>query len=328
MPAEHLPAPLLAAPAVNVTTQAVMLSIVRRLLREPLVHFLFIGVLVFAIYDLLNPAVVQSGDASQIVLTKDDLRQLAIAWLAQGRGAPTAEQMRALVEQRVNEEILSREAVAMGLDQGDEIIKRRLAQKMDFLANDIAALQNPTEGDLRKWFVEHAERFALPARVSFRHIYFTLDRGPGARDAAATALASITGKPVDALASAGDPFMFQDYYADRNPDQVTREFGPEFSKAVFGLDPGAWRGPIQSGYGWHLVYVTGKDPSRVPNFEEVEPDIKSAWLENRQAELKRAAFAAMRARYKVAVAPIDAAELAKLSVPPAATAAASEVVPQ
>jgi len=302
-------------------------ALVRRWLREPLIHFLLAGALIFAVYDLLNPTAGRSAQVDQIVLTKDDLRQLAIGWLAQGRALPSAEEMRALVEQKVKEEILSREAAALGLDKDDEIIRRRLAQKMDFLAADVAALQNPSEAELRVWFAQNADSFALPSRVSFRHLYFSFDRGPGAHDAAAAALAKIAGEPDAAAALAADPFMFRDYYSDRTPEQIAKEFGPDFAKALFQLDPGAWRGPIRSGYGWHLVFVDVTEPGRIPAFEEVQPDVKSAWLDQKQREIKRTAFAAMRARYTVVVPPIETADLADLRLPQAAIFS-SDVVPQ
>jgi peptidyl-prolyl cis-trans isomerase C len=293
-------------------------SVVHWWLREPLVHFLLAGALIFATYELLNPAAERTDRANQIVLTKDDLRQLAVHWLAQGRPRPTADEMRGLVEQRVHEEILFREAVALGLDKDDEIIKRRLAQKMDFLAADIAALQEPGDAELRGWYAQNSGRFALPARASFRHLYFSFDR-PGAHDAAAAALDKIAGKPADTpeVATIADPFMFRDYYAERAPDQIAKEFGPDFARAVFQLKPGAWRGPIRSGYGWHLVFVDTIEPSRAPAFEEVEPDVKSAWLEQRQREIKRIAFEAMRARYAVVVPPAETVDLGDLRIPQA-----------
>ena len=213
--------------------------------------------------------------------------------------------MRALVEQRVSEEILFREALALGLDKNDEMIKRRLAQKMDFLTEDVAALQDPSDAELKTWFVQNSGRFALPPRVSFRHLYFSSDRGPGARDAAAAALAKIAGKSADTAeaGAAADRFMFQDYYAERAPDQIAKEFGPDFSKAVLQLKSGSWQGPIQSGYGWHLVFVEATEPGRVPTFEEVEPDVKSAWLDQKQREIKRIALETMHARYTVVVPP-------------------------
>jgi hypothetical protein len=297
---------------------------------EPLLHFLLVGALIFAAYQYLNPAAARTDSTNQIAITKDDLRQLAFVWIAQGRGVPSPGVMRTLVDQKVSEEILSREAAALGLDKNDEIIKRRLAQKMDFLAADVAALQDPGDAELRAWFGKNSARFQLPARASFRHLYFSLDRGPDARDAALAALTKVVGQPSDTngLNGIADQFMFQDYYGDRTTEQVAKDFGPDFAKALFQTKPGAWQGPIQSGYGWHLVFVESIEPKRTPAFEEVEPDIKSAWLEDKQAEIRRTAFNTMRVHYKVTVAPIDAAELATLAVPPVAAAAASEVMPQ
>jgi len=303
-------------------------TLVHRWLREPLLHFLLAGALIFAIYQLLNPAASRTDRTSQIVLTKDDLRQLAVHWLAQGRPLPTPDQMHALIEQRVSQEILSREAVALGLDKDDEIVKRRLAQKMDFLAADIAALQEPGDAELTGWYTQNSDRFALPPRASFRHLYFSFDR-PGAHDAAAAALGKIAGEPADAakVAAVADPFMFQDYYAERAPDQIGKEFGPGFAKAVFQIKPGSWQGPIQSGYGWHLVFVDAIEPGRVPAFEEVEPDVKSAWLDQKQREIKRIAFEAMRARYTVVVQPIESVDFGSLRNPQAPIASTG-VFPQ
>ena len=163
----------------------------------------------------------------------------------------------------------------------------------------------------RAWFAQNSNRFALPPRVSFRHLYFSFDRGPRRSRRGAAALDKIAGKPADApeVAAVADPFMFQDYYAERAPEQIAKEFGPDFAKAVFQLKPGAWQGPIQSGYGWHLVFVDAIEPGRVPAFEEVEPDVKSAWLDQKQREIKRTAFEAMRARYTVVVPPIETRRL-------------------
>jgi peptidyl-prolyl cis-trans isomerase C len=142
-------------------------------------------------------------------------------------------------------------------------------------------------------------------------------------------LDKIAGKSVDApdVATGTDPFMFQDYYAERAPDQVTKEFGPDFAKAVFALEPGAWQGPIQSGYGWHLVFVDAIEPARVPAFEAVEPDVKSAWLDQKQREIKTLAFQAMRARYSVVVPPIESVDWGNLRNPQTPIAS-TDVAPQ
>ena len=274
----------------------------RQLLREPLVHFLVVAMALFAVYRVMNPQAEGVYPSSQIVLTASDLDQLRIVWLAQGRPAPTPEQMRNLVEAKVREEILYREALALGLDKDDTIVKRRLAQKMEFLAEDLSGIEEPSSEELKTWFEANAQRFALPPRVSFRHLYFSFDRrGEGTQTAAETALATLAGKPRDAAdgAALADPFMFQDSYGDRPFSQIATQFGPKFARALFALKPGSWQGPIESGYGWHLIWIDSLTPSRVPAFEEIEPTVKSAWVADQRKEAKRKMFDAMRARYRV-----------------------------
>jgi len=250
-------------------------------------------------------------------LTLDDLAQLEMLFESQWRRPPTPEEFSALVENRIREDILYREALALGLDREDTIVKRRMAQKMQFLAEDMAAARAPTDEELRSWFEEHGDRFALPPRVGFRHLYFSTDRrGARAQEDAAEALARLAGQPQDSQLAAqlADPFMFQDYYADSTPEEIAREFGPEFAQAVAKLAPGSWLGPVESGFGWHLVFVTSAIPGRIPAFEEVEPDVRTAWLGEQKAESWRKAYAQLRAKYTVL-----------LPVPPdGATASASE----
>jgi peptidyl-prolyl cis-trans isomerase C len=293
-------------------------------LREPLLHFLLIGAALFVGYRVLNPTPTPetASQSSRIELTHDDLLQMSVTWLAQGRPAPTPEQMRNLVEHRVREEILYREALALGLDKGDTIVRRRLAQKMEFLAEDVSAIKEPTTEKIRAWFASNAQRFALAPRVSFRHLYFSFDqRGGRAGEEAAQALAQIAGKPGDwpGATALADPFMFQDFYGDRSFDEMAKLFGPSFARALLRLAPGAWQGPIESGYGWHLIFVDSIAPARVPAFEEIEPEVKSEWVAEQREEAKRKAFEIMRARYQV-VLPELPAKAAAGSGAPLATA--------
>jgi len=207
-----------------------------------------------------------------------------------------------MVENKVQQEILYREALAMGLDRDDEIVKRRMAQKMQFLAEDVAGAREPTTGELKSWFEKHSTMFAQPPRLSFRHLYFSPDRrGARAREDAAKALAKLAEQPVDAkiASSLADPFMFQDYYRDRAPDYLGKEFGSQFALALAKLAPGSWQGPIESGFGWHLVFVDTVIPGRVPAFEEIEPDVKTAWLAEQKALAWEKAYKDMRAKYTV-----------------------------
>ncbi len=274
----------------------------KRLLREPLVQFLLVGGLLFAANAYLDRGRGGVEPSKQIDLTLDELRAMDVYFQSQWRRHPAPDEFRALVEDRVREEVLYREALAMGLDKDDTIVKRRMAQKMQFLAEDVAAAHEPTTGELKSWFEKNKDRFTLPGRVSFRHLYFSTDRrGERARDDAVTALGKLAGRPEDAkgVAAFGDPFMFQDYYADRAPEQLAKEFGPGFAQAVFKLETGAWRGPVESGYGWHLVFVDSAIQGRLPAFEEVESDVKTAWLGVQKAEAWQKAYDAMRSKYTV-----------------------------
>ena len=290
-----------------------------RWLREPLLQFLLTGLLLFVGYHWVNQRSGQPDPVGRIELTADDLRQIRIAWLAQGRPALSREQMQSLVDDRVREEILYREALALGLDQDDTIVRRRLAQKMEFLFEDVAALREPTSDEIRAWFADNSERFRLPARVTFRHLYFSPDRrGARAREDAANALHKIARRPVDApeATALADPFMFQDYYGDRSLDEVAKTFGAPFARAVSQVTPGAWVGPIESGYGWHLVWLDSITPARVLAFEEVESDVRTGWIEDQRTEIRRRAFETMRARYEV-VLPKDLG-VADVATPPSA----------
>ncbi len=259
----------------------------KRWLREPLVQFLLIGLALFAASGVLNRGASAVAGSKRIDLTLDDLRQMHLYFQSQWRRPPTAEELAALVESKVREEVLYREALAMGLDKEDTIVKRRMAQKMGFLAEDVASAREPTTAELKAWFDKNLQRFALPSRASFRHLYFSPDRrGQRAHDDAAKALGKIAGQPPDSKAAAAlaDPFMAQDYYGDRSPEQVAKEFGPKFAQALFQLKRGSWQGPIESGYGWHLIWIDSMVAGRVPAFEEVEPEVKTAWLGEQKAQ--------------------------------------------
>jgi peptidyl-prolyl cis-trans isomerase C len=278
----------------------------RRWLHEPLVHFLALGLALFAISRVVD---VDRGGAqrlSRIELTPDDIRQVEVVWQAQWQRPPTPEELRGLLEARVREEVMYREALALGLDRGDTIVKRRLAQKMEFLGEDLSALPEPTTTVLRAWFEKNAQRYALPGRVSFRHLYFASDRrGAPARQAADVALAQVTRAGSDATgAGLGDRFMYQDYYADRDPDQVAGVFGSAFAKSLFALDARpSWQGPVESGFGWHVVRVESRTPGRVPTFDEVEAMVRTDWVSDQRDESRRKAFEVMRARYTVVLPP-------------------------
>jgi len=275
---------------------------IKRWLREPLLHFLLLGLLLFAAYAYMQRGRGGVESSKQIAISLDDLRTIDLYFESQWHRQPTPAEFQAMVEDKVREEVLYREALAMGLEKDDTIVKRRMAQKMQFLAEDVAAAHEPSTAELKAWFDKNSNKFALPSRYSFRHLYFSPDRrGKNAHDDAARALAKIAGQPEDSklAASLADQFMFQDYYGERTSEAIAKEFGPPFAVAIEKLKPGSWQGPVESGYGWHLVYVDTVIPGRIPAFEEMEPDVKTAWLAEQKQQAWQKAYQAMRAKYTV-----------------------------
>jgi peptidyl-prolyl cis-trans isomerase C len=292
----------------------------KRWLREPLLHFLLLGLVLFLVYGDIQRDRGGAESSKQIALTLDDLRQMDMYFVSQWHRQPTPEEFQAMVEDKIRQEVLYREALAMGLDKDDTIVKRRMAQKMQFLAEDVATAHEPTTAELKAWYEKNTDMFALPSRVSFRHLYFSTDRrGQHAHDDAVKALAKISDQPEDSklAASLADQFMFQDYYGDKTSQQLAKEFGPQFAVGVFKLKSGSWQGPIESGYGWHLVFVDSLIPGRIPAFEEIEPDVKTAWLGEQKKQAWQKAYEAMRSKYTVL-----------LPAPPASKSASAPAAPK
>jgi peptidyl-prolyl cis-trans isomerase C len=292
----------------------------KRCLREPLLHFLLLGLALFAVYAYMHRGRGGIESSRQIVLSLDELRQMDMYFESQWHRPPTPAEFQAMVEDKVREEVLYREGLAMGLDKEDTIVKRRMAQKMQFLAEDVAAAHEPSSTELKFWFDQHKDKFGLPSRYSFRHLYFSPDkRGKHAQEDAAGALAKIAVQAEDSklAAAQGDPFMFQDYYGDRTPEAIAKEFGPQFAVALEKLKPGTWQGPVESGYGWHLVFVDSVIPGRTPAFEEMEPDVKTAWLAEQKRQAWQKAYGEMRAKYSVLLPAPPDKNAAETPAPPA-----------
>ncbi len=279
-----------------------LIPLLTRWFREPLLHFLLIGLAVFGIYAYMHRGRGGVESSRQIVLSLDELQQMDTYFVSQWHRQPSPAEFQALVEDKIREEVLYREGLAMGLDKDDTIVKRRMAQKMQFLAEDVGAAHEPSTAEVKAWFEKNSRKFALPSRYSFRHLYFSEDkRGNNAQADAIKTLIKIAGQPEDSkvAGSLADQFMFQDYYGDRTPEALAKEFGPQFAVALEKVKPGSWQGPIQSGYGWHLVFVDTVIPGRTPALEEIEGEVKTSWLGEQKATAWKKAYTEMRAKYTV-----------------------------
>ena len=282
----------------------------RRWLREPLLHFVLIGAVLFA-FSLWHGRDTIDADAKTIVITDDDVLQILVIQRSQGLSEPTPEQFQRLLDARIREEVLYREALAMGLDQNDTIVKRRMAQKMDFLAEDLSTLREPSSEELQTWLQDHPQDFTYPPRATFRHLFFSFDKHrQRTHEAATAALAKVAGLGADSpeAMALGERSMLSDHYSGRTPDQVVKDFGMDFAQALFKEKPGAWTGPIKSGYGWHLLFIESLTPARLPEFEEVSSQVKKQWEANQRAEFKAEAYRVMREKYQVQLPPSDVKE--------------------
>ncbi len=265
--------------------------------RSPLVVFLLLGAGVFAVDRWLDDA----GAAGRVVtVTEEQLGAIRERWAAQWGRPPTGRELDGLIDEAVREEILYREAQRRGLDRGDAIIRRRLAQKMTFLLEDSAeapAAGGTAAGDLETYFAAHAEQYREPRRTTFRHVFLSREqRADPERNA--TALLREVGAG-DRWRQLGDPFMLLREYAGRTEQEIAELFGGRFAAALPALAAGAWHGPVESAHGVHLVQVIGRTEPRPPALDEVRDRVAEDLLESRRRERNEAALQALRERYEI-----------------------------
>jgi hypothetical protein len=269
---------------------------VGRALREPLLHFLVVGLVIF----LAAQAWRGAHDVRRIVVTPERTAELATKYRLQFGAPPTPAQLEALVESYVQEEALYREGKAMGLDRDDEIVRRRISQKVDFLQADRGLPPPPTNAQLKSYFDAHGASYATPVRTTFSHLYFSTDavgEGP-ARNRAAHALDELkAGSPADVGA---DPFPDQNAYTGLAETEAVRLFGDsELAHRLSSAPVGQWSGPYRSGYGWHLVRVDVRAPASRARLADVRDQVREDYLHAAQAAANAEALARLKARYTV-----------------------------
>jgi len=273
----------------------------RRWLGEPLVHFLAIGALLFGVHAWLHRGESAGSDnsAGPVRVTATEISYLTQSWERLQRREPAREELPALVAGYLKEELLGREARELGLDQNDPIIRRRLAQKVEFLVSDTSSLAAPADEDLRAAYEANRESFRTPARISFIQVFFNPQTRRDADGDARAALAALSiGAPI---ANFGDPFPIDAEVRDVISQNVAGQFGDEFAKAVSALKPGAWQGPFASSFGLHLVRVTEAKPARQLLFSEVEPQVRERWRDEHQRAASERHYENLMKKYGVVV---------------------------
>jgi hypothetical protein len=276
----------------------------RALVREPLLHFLAIGAALFAVYHLGGGDGAGPG-SSRIVVTGGQIAHLEAGFARTWQRPPTEEELKHLVDEWVKEEIAVREAMAAGLDRDDTVIRRRLRQKLEFLADDAADATPPTDAELMALYGKGIESLRIEARLSFRQVFVSRDRRGAAAEAdAARLLAWLnTAGPDARIGELGDPTLLPAEVELTSLRDIDSQFGSGFGKRLEAFEAGRWAGPIRSGYGLHLVLVRERIDSRLPDFTAVRPVLERDFLAERRKQQLAAMYDRLLARYRVTLEP-------------------------
>ena len=272
-----------------------------RWLKDPLFHFLLIGAGIFMLYgwqaddDAVRP--------DQIVFTEARIDQLINLWERKWQRLPTQRELQGLIEQQIREEVFYREALAMGLDEDDMVVRRRMSQKMEFISNDLASLAEPDDGELQVYLDENRDKFAIPGRVSYSQVYLDASkRGEQVYSDADELLAELLQSTVDIdISMVGDSFMGGYRFTDETDFGVGRIFGKDFAQQLFELPVGGWVGPVESGYGLHLVRIDSRTDVQIPSLEQVRDKVRMEWLAEQQRQTNDLLYAELRKRYDITI---------------------------
>jgi parvulin-like peptidyl-prolyl isomerase len=272
-----------------------------KFLHEPLFHFLLIGLGFFFFFFQLNPNE-DSPDATNIVITQAKVDAMTTSYLKQRGRNPLANEMQDLIENEIREELLYREALALGLDKDDGVIRRRLAQKMKYLFEDLAVIDAPNDEDLEKFLKENASKFTLPGTLSFYQVYLDPKMHKDSLDEEAkTVLEHLKIISLQNAFSLGDRSLLEYRFSKRRESDVKNRFGESFSKKLFKAPIDSWQGPFQSAYGLHFVYIDAKNEAILPELKEVREDVLQAYKREKASEANEIFYKGLKDRYKIKV---------------------------
>ena len=273
----------------------------KELLREPLLHFLLLGASIFAVDRLVSKR--GGEDPELIVISEGRIAALAEGFARNWQRPPTSEELEGLIRDRVREEVYCREALALGLDQEDPVIRHRLRQKMEFITNDVAALAEPTDAELSAYLDAHPDVFRVQPQFSFAHVYLNLERhGENLERDAAQLLAQLkqAGAHVD-VPTLGDPFLLEHEFQAVPLAEVGKLFGETFATALGHCPRGQWQGPVESGYGAHLVLVHELTEGRIPVLGEVRDAVRREWANAHRLDANEKLYQELLKRYSVII---------------------------
>ncbi|HEY5622478.1 MAG TPA: peptidylprolyl isomerase [Gammaproteobacteria bacterium] len=266
-----------------------------RLLKDPLIHFLLLGGLLFVLYAWRGEP--EADDPFRIVVTSEEVESVRQALALLHGQDPTDEQVRATIEPRIKDEILYREAIALGLDEDDSLVRARLTEKMLFLTQDVAEPVAPTDAEVEAFFADDPARFFVPAAISFEQRFFSPSFGGGAELAARAAIRALR---AGSEAVVTDDVLFDDRYDGITQEAIANAFGDAFASALAELAPGSgWQGPLRSDFGFHAVRVIDRADAYQPGLDEIRAEVTTALVAQRRLEANEAEYRKLRARYDV-----------------------------
>jgi PPIC-type PPIASE domain len=273
----------------------------KQLFREPLVHFLLLGAGLFMAFGLVGKRT--SGESGKIVITQGQIEYLAAGYnRVHGRPA-SPEELEGLIRDYVREEVYCREALALGLDRDDPVIRNRLRLKMEFISDDVAAQAEPTDEQLRSYLKEHPDAFGIEPRFTFSQVYLNPERH---RESLAHDAAQLltrlnqTGDKAD-VSELGDPFLLEHKFVALAASEVAKQFGEMFAAKLGELPRDQWQGPVESGYGVHLVFVSETTEGHVPTLEEVRDAVRREWANARRLAANEKFYQDLLKRYTVTI---------------------------
>jgi hypothetical protein len=273
----------------------------KHLFREPLVHFLLLGTGLFVAFGLVGKR--PSGEPGQIVITQSQIEHLAAGYhRVHGRPA-SPEELEGLMRDYVREEVYYREALGLGLDRDDAVIRNRLRLKMEFISDDVAAQAEPTDEQLRSYLKEHPEAFRIEPRFTFRQVYLNPERHRQSLTQDAAQLLTRLHQAGDTadVSELGDPFLLEHTFVALTAGEVVKQFGEKFAAKLGELPRDQWQGPVESGYGVHLVFVSETTEGRVPTLEEVRDAVRREWANARRLEANEQFYQDLLKRYTVTI---------------------------
>ena len=274
-----------------------------KFLREPLLHFMFIGAVIYLLYAVFAEPAAEETDKT-VIVSAGEIEWMNTAWQKRWSRAPTSEELDGLIKQYIKETVLYREALTMGLNKHDQVIRRRLAQKLEFLAKDLVALTPPTEEELQAYFKEHQEYYTEPTRYTFTQVFIDPDKhGDATLDDAEKIKAALIamGENIDDVNGMGDNLMLQNYYPEKDQAEIQKQFGSGFAESLVELSPGQWHGPVLSGYGVHLVYVHSIVEPPAIVFDNVRQRVTLDWETEKGIELNEQFYESLREQYTIII---------------------------